>query len=381
MGGSVPKQFLSLKGKPLLDWSLGTFESCDFVAGVVLVLPEDYLEEESKRLKDDGTHSKLIACVAGGENRQESVSNGLKALPSEANWVAVHDAARPFVTSQLISATFTLARQIGAAIPTVSIHDTLVQVDEYDLLKRPIARNLVKRSQTPQIFTASMLAECHEMAQEDGMEFTDDATLVSHYEHRVATFSHYGENRKITTPADMEKIAMQKSNSASGIRCGQGFDSHRFDESRTMILAGVTFPGEPGLAGHSDADVLTHAVCDALLGASALGDIGQHFPDSDPAYKNISSLVLLEETVKMVRDHGFDIVFIDTTLVGDKPRIASRRDEMREKLASVMGIDPDNISVKATTTEGMTLIGNTEGLAAMATATLEIQGHNQAGTP
>lgn len=371
MGGPVPKQFLSLKGRPLVDWSLDAFEKCDVVAGIVLVLPEQYVEAEERRIRKLGKVSKLIAVVKGGKERQESVSLGLKAMPPLANYVAIHDAVRPFVTPQLITATYTLATQIGAAIPAVAIHDTLVQVDQSGLLVRPISRDAIRRSQTPQIFSSDILAESHEKAEKEGLMFTDDATLVSYYGHRVATFVHYGENRKITTPQDMEKITMQHSGKSFGIRCGQGIDVHALEEGRPLILAGVKFPSEKGLAGHSDADVITHAICDALLGGAALADIGVHFPDSDPAYKNVSSLVLLEEVSQMVRDHGFEISFVDATLMAEFPKISSRREEMRENLARAMSIDSDCVSVKATTTEKLGFTGQEEGMAAMAIATLK----------
>lgn len=371
MGGPVPKQFLSLKGRPLLDWSLDAFERCDVVKGIVLVLPEPYVKDEEKRIKEQGRTSKLVAVVAGGKERQESVQLGLKAMPPLANYVAIHDAVRPFVTPQLITATHTLATQIGAAVPAVAIHDTLLQVDEHGLLRRPISRDVIRRSQTPQIFSSDILAESHEKAVEDGLMFTDDATLVSHYGHRVATFVHYGENRKITTPQDMEKITMQHSSKSFGVRCGQGYDVHALEKGLPLVLAGVKFNAEKGLVGHSDADVMAHAICDALLGGAALGDIGQHFPDSDPAYKNVSSLVLLEEVSQMVRDHGFVISYVDATLMAELPKIGSRREEMRENLAKAMSIDSDCVSVKATTTEKLGFTGREEGMAAMAIATLQ----------
>jgi 2-C-methyl-D-erythritol 2,4-cyclodiphosphate synthase/2-C-methyl-D-erythritol 4-phosphate cytidylyltransferase len=378
MGGAIPKQFLSLRGRPLLDWSLSAFQNTSAVSGIVLVLPTDYVEDAARRLKDQGRDDKIIAVVAGGEDRQISVARGLKALPPTANWVAVHDAVRPFVTPQLIEATFTLAQQVGAAIPVVAIHDTLVQVDENGRLLRPISRDAIKRSQTPQIFSADLLADSHERAAEDKLLFTDDATLVAYYGHTVGTFVHHGENRKITTPADMEKITMQKLGNRSGVRCGSGYDAHRLVEGRPLILGGVRFPSEQGLLGHSDADVICHAICDALLGAAALGDIGRYFPDTDPAYKDASSLKLLEETSQMVREKGYEILFVDTTLVGEMPRIGSRREEMREKLAHAMSIDPDCVSVKATTQEGMGFVGRSEGLAAMSVATIQIADQEEA---
>lgn len=362
----------------MLDWSLAAFQNVEAVAGIVLVLPGEYVDDVARRLKAQGRDQKLLAVIAGGEDRQFSVARGLKALPPQANWVAVHDAVRPFVTPQLIEATFTLAQQVGAGIPVVGIHDTLVQVDEVGRLVRPISRDAIKRSQTPQIFRADILADSHEKAAQDNLLFTDDATLVAFYGHTVATFVHHGENRKITTPADMEKITMQKFGQGTGLRCGQGYDAHRLEEGRPLILGGVRFPSERGLAGHSDADVLSHAICDALLGAAALGDIGRHFPDTDPAYRNISSLALLEESTQLVRERGYSIIFVDSTLICEAPRINTRREEMREKLAAAMGIDPECVSVKATTQEGMGFCGRGEGIAAMAIATLELNANEDA---
>ena len=373
MGGAVPKQFLSLKGRPLLDWSLAAFQSCGFVPGIVLVVPEEYREEEDRRLAGEPRFGKLIAVSGGGATRQESVQIALKALPPEADWVAVHDAVRPFVTPQLIQATFTLAKTIGAAIPTVAIHDTLIHVDDNGMLVRPIVRDAIRRSQTPQIFRADIIADSHERAGKDGLLFSDDATLVSHYGHKVGTYVHYGENRKISTPQDLEKITMQKLTKISGIRCGHGYDAHPVADDRPLVLAGVRFPSERGLSGHSDADVISHAVCDALLGAAALGDIGRLFSPSDPAYKNASGRVLLEETAQMLRERGWEISFIDTTLISNFPRIESRREEMRENLASALSIDSDCVSIKATITGGLGFTGREEGMAAYAVATLSSQ--------
>lgn len=368
IGGPTPKQFLSLKGKSLIDWSITTFASMESVAGIVVVAPEDFLGEMEKLKKDN--EKKIIAITAGGQTRQESVFNGIRKLPPEAEWVAIHDAVRPFVTTQLIEATFTLAKQVGGAIPAVAIHDTLIQVDDSGMLIRPVSRDAVRRSQTPQIFNAEVLAEAHEKAEKDDLLFTDDATLVAYYGHSVASFVHYGENRKITTPQDMEKITMQKSAQVSSIRIGQGYDAHPFAEGRPLILAGVKFGTEKGLEGHSDGDVISHAICDSLLGAAALGDIGQYFPSSDPAYKNAEGKVFLEEVAELVRNKGWDITFIDATLIGEQPRITSRRELMREYIANALTIDADCVSIKASTTDKLGFEGKEEGLAAVAIATL-----------
>lgn len=369
----MPKQFLSLKGRPVIEWSLSAFQSCEEVEGIILVVPEDFAEETRKRLVEEKLTDKVIATIAGGRLRQDSVARGLNALPEDAEWVAVHDAVRPFVTPQLIRATFTLAFNAGAAVPTVAIHDTLVQVDEDNLLVRAISREAVRRSQTPQIFHAEILADAHEKAAREGLIFNDDATLVAYYDHQVATFTHYGENRKITTAQDLEKITMQKLAKGSRIRCGQGFDAHPLEEGRQMKLAGVLFKEDKGSASRSDGDVICHAVCDALLGAATLGDIGRHFPSSDPAYEGVSGLVLLEETAQMVRAKGYEIVYIDCTFIGERPRVASRREEMSENLAQALSVDTDCISVKGASTKGLGFVGRGEGVSAIAMATLQIQ--------
>ncbi len=363
-----------MRGRRILDWSLSTFDSIPEVRGIVVVVPEEFVEETQNRLNEEKTTEKLIAVLAGGGRRQESVLAGLKALPHHAEWVAVHDAARPFVTTQLISATFSLAQHIGAAIPTVAIHDTLVQVDEFGQLVRPISRNAIKRSQTPQIFALEILSDAHTRAADDGLVFTDDATLVNYYGHKVGTFAHYGENRKITTPQDLEKITMQKSAQTGVIRTGQGFDAHPFDEDRPLLLAGVHFNGHKGLKGHSDADVISHAICDAVLGAAGLADIGHYFPSTDPAYENVSGLVLLSEVAQLVNEKGFDISNVDATLIGESPRIGTRREQMCEKVAAALSIDSDCVSIKASTTEKMGFTGREEGLMALSVATLIVRG-------
>ncbi len=372
VGGPLPKQFLSLRGRPILNWSVDAFLKAESVKGIVVVVPKEYLEHARKHLEREINGSKSLNIVAGGETRQESVFRGIRALPLDVEWIAVHDAVRPFVTSQLIAATFTLAKQAGAAIPTVAIHDTLIHVDDSDILVKPITRQAVRRSQTPQIFRAEILAECHERANQEGLLFSDDATLVNYFNHRVATFPHYGENRKITTPQDLEKITMQSSAKGPGIRCGIGIDTHPLVEGRALFLGGVRFEGDRGLDGHSDADVLCHAICDALLGAAALGDIGQFFPDTDPAYKDAKGRTLLEETAQMVRKAGYEISFVDGTVIAESPRIYAHREQMRENIAQALSIDTDCVSVKATTTEKLGYLGRGEGVSSQAIATLRI---------
>jgi 2-C-methyl-D-erythritol 4-phosphate cytidylyltransferase/2-C-methyl-D-erythritol 2,4-cyclodiphosphate synthase len=316
-----------------------------------------------------------IVVTTGGATRRESVARGLDKLPSSASWVAVHDAARPFVTRELIDRCFAQANETGAAIPATPITDTILQTSEEG--GGIISRDKLRAVQTPQIFRVDLLRAAHAWAARIQADATDDAELVRRIGRTVALVEGDPANFKLTAPNDFaiaERILFQLEQPA---RSGFGMDAHRFAPDRALILCGVQVPHSLGLLGHSDADAAVHALIDALLGAACQGDIGRWFPDTDPAYKGISSIVLLEKVVGDLRVRGFTPLHADVTIAAQKPRLAPYIPRMRETLARSLGLSCDFVNVKATTTERMGYVGREEGIAAYAVAT--IQPHRLSG--
>jgi 2-C-methyl-D-erythritol 2,4-cyclodiphosphate synthase len=279
------------------------------------------------------------------------------------------------------------AAKHGAAIAAVPATDTVKEVGRETAVLATLDRSRIWLVQTPQAFRRQLLIAAHEAAAESGFEGTDDSCLVERLGHEVQVVPGDVENIKITWPADVTRSEQVMAPRQEGMlqqfrtRVGIGYDAHRFAEERPLVLAGVKFRESRGLLGHSDADVVCHAICDALLGAIGAGDIGHHFPDSDPGYKGISSISLLERVSNMVRESGWEIANVDTVVVAEEPRIASRIDEMRGALADAMGTDVDRVSVKGKTAEGMGFTGRGEGIATQAVATLcSNRCHSRAGT-
>jgi 2-C-methyl-D-erythritol 4-phosphate cytidylyltransferase/2-C-methyl-D-erythritol 2,4-cyclodiphosphate synthase len=293
-----------------------------------------------------------IMAITGGERRQDSVMEGLKALSDDVSIVLVHDAARPFATPDLTERVIAAARAHGAAVPVIPVPDTVKRLDG-DRVDETVDRSGLGLAQTPQGFRRDIIELAYrELA---GVDVTDDAAAVERLGLPVAVVSGEPGNFKVTTPVDLQLasvVANCRRGMGPGYRAGTGSDTHRLVKGRDLVLCGVKIPFEKGLDGHSDADVATHAVCDALLGAVAEGDIGVHFPPGDPTYKGISSLVLLEKVVAMVRERNCRVVSVDVTVVAEAPRLAPHVQKMRRSLAAVLDLDIQAVSVKATTTEG-----------------------------
>jgi 2-C-methyl-D-erythritol 2,4-cyclodiphosphate synthase/2-C-methyl-D-erythritol 4-phosphate cytidylyltransferase len=315
-----------------------------------------------------------VITVRGGLNRQASVSRALSHVPPDARLVAVHDAARPFVSAAVIERCFAQAERTGAAIPVVPVADTMLIVGESGSEEAP-PRDLLRAVQTPQVFRRDWLARAYEDAS-DGAA-TDDATLVRAAGHAVSIVDGETRNRKLTTPEDFRIARMEimlnereTQSAANQPRVGFGLDAHRLSPDRPLVLCGVTVPHTAGLLGHSDADVAVHALIDALLGAAALGDIGRWFPDSDAAYKGISSMLLLKRVVDGLAERGYRVGNADVTIVAQRPKLAGFIPAMRDSLAGVLGVDVGDVSVKATTTERMGYEGREEGVSAHAAAVL-----------
>lgn len=347
-------------GSSVLAHSLAAFDAHPAVDGIVLVAGanEALARAALKHLQ------KPARLVKGGATRADSVRAGLAAVSGE--YVAIHDAARPFVSAEVITAALEKALETGAAAPAVPVKDTVKQAAGGFVTATPPREGLFA-VQTPQCFSTALYRAALERAGQAPV--TDDCSVAERAGFPVAlTVGDYA-NRKITTPDDLpvpapgpQEQAAEKE--AAAMRIGHGYDVHRLVEGRPLILGGVTIPFEKGLLGHSDADVLAHAVMDALLGAAALGDIGKLFPDTDPAWAGADSLQLARRVAARLRDAGWQVVNVDATVLCQRPKLAPHIPAMRHNLAGALGVSPACISVKATTEEGLGFTGSGEGIAA-----------------
>lgn len=365
LGGPIPKQFMDIGGRPVIAKTLKVFEAMDEIDSIFIVTNEDYMEHCEAITKEYGI-SKIAAIVKGGAERQDSVYNALRAVSDTcAEYVLIHDGARPFVTGEVILNVLEGIVQRGAAVACIPMKDSLRRLAAEGGEKAAGGSCAVDRSeyfavQTPQGFRTSEILHAYERAYEDGYYGTDDASLAERAGIEVAVVGGDYANIKITTRED---LPME-------YRVGTGFDVHKFEEGRKLILGGVDIPYEKGLAGHSDADVLIHALMDALLGAAALGDIGRHFPDTDQQYKGISSLKLLEHVGSLLADEGYSIGNVDVTVIAQAPKIAPHIEEMRDNIAEILKLDKSRINIKGTTTEKLGFTGRKEGIAAEAVCAL-----------
>ena len=358
MGAPLPKQFLKQDGRTILEKTVEKFAGCDFVGNIVIVTGSDYQDYCCELFAKEIAEGRLTVTV-GGKERQDSVYNALLCLDAKGacddDLVLVHDGVRPFVSRDIIKAVAEKAGETGAAIAAVPPKDTIRHVEEGTL-----DRSRLCCVQTPQGFRMELLKKAFEKAAADGFYGTDDASLVERLGHAVAIVPGEYSNIKITTPED---LTME-------MRIGTGYDVHKLVEDRDLILGGVNIPYEKGLLGHSDADVLTHALMDALLGAAALGDIGKLFPDNDDSFKGISSIELLRRVKSALDDKGYSLGNADVTVICQKPKLAGYIDQMRANIAAALETDVDRISIKATTTEKLGFTGRGEGIAAEAVCIL-----------
>ena len=335
----------------------------------MLVVQEQQRGRAESLVRERG-FSKVASIAPGGEVRQDSVRNGLGMISPACEIVVIHDGARPLVTPEIIAASIKAARSDGAAIAAVPVIDTIKSSQDGRYVSSTLDRETLFAVQTPQTFARDLIEEAYERAYADGFFGTDDASLVERLGKPVSIVEGSYRNIKITTPNDVAaaEAIMAAQSAECGMRSaelplsrvGHGYDVHRFGAGRKLILGGVEFPGEEGLLGHSDADALLHAVADAVLGAAGAGDIGRHFPDSDPRFKDISSTFLLQHVAGIVKDSGWRVANVDVTLIAERPRIAKHADEMRANIAGALGIAPEQVSVKGKTAEGLGPIG--EGL-------------------
>ncbi|HHY12162.1 MAG TPA: 2-C-methyl-D-erythritol 4-phosphate cytidylyltransferase [Firmicutes bacterium] len=414
--GSVkPKQFVMIRGKTMLEWTARKVMSMPEVGGVVIALPPGYEGHESvKRMVASLTqdHPKDLITVTGGVTRQESVRLALGEIPPRVSWVMVHDASRPFVSEGLTRRVFEAAREYSAAICGIYITDTVKAVvpsrqQSLYFSHSTLSRDGIVTVQTPQVFRLGLLRQCHEIAGRDGFAGTDDSQLVERLGHKVAIVTGERTNFKVTFPEDFKLASVLLETEGAGnvesietsTLCGFkggldsrvdrvkkprrlrrryttaipvmgfGFDVHPLVPGRRCVLGGVEIPSQKGLSGHSDADVLCHAVADAVLGALSMGDIGKWFPPGDPEFQDAKSLDLLAE-IWSAAGRMSEVVHLDCTLVAEIPRLSPHMECMRHNISQVFSISIDKVSIKATSPEKLGSLGEEQGIAAFCAVTL-----------
>lgn len=360
MGAECNKVLLSLHGKPMLQYSIELFAGLEEVSSLVIVTRDVDCDLVQGLVEQMGLNG-WVQVVPGGAVRQESVLRGLRALPADTEWVIIHDGARPFVTAPVVRRGLEAVREHRAVGVAVPVKDTIKRVQD-SLVVDTLPRAELWAMQTPQIFSYELILKAHEQASAQGLVATDDCALVEALGHPVHIVPGEYSNIKITTPEDLPR--------SDEPAVGFGYDVHRLVADRPLILGGVEIPSEQGLLGHSDADVLTHAVMDALLGALGAGDIGEHFPDTDPQYAGISSMVLLSRVMALVQARGLEVGNADVVVLAQRPKLSPWKAAIRASLAQALGVAETRVNVKASTCEGLGFVGREEGIAAQAAVLL-----------
>ena len=381
LGGPQPKQMLVIGGRSILERSVQLLVGHPAVDEVVVALPPGLAAQPPAWLT---RAAKTVRVVSGGPRRQDSVANAFAAISDETDVVVIHDAARPFASASLVSRTIDAAVETGAALAALPARDTVKRVGPVEArhyrdsgpegphhVLETLPRDTIYLAQTPQAFRREVLAAALAYGAREVVEATDEATLAERAGHWVRLVDGETTNIKITTQEDlaMAEALARPAGQAAG-RAGVGYDIHRLVEGRPLILGGVTIPFERGLIGHSDADALCHAIIEAILGAAAAGDIGRHFPDTDPQWKGASSLDLLRRAAAVVGQCGLRVENVDASILAERPKLAPFVDQMRAKVAAALGVDIGRVSVKGKSNEGVGEIGRGEAIAVHATAFL-----------
>ena len=377
LGADRPKQFLEIGGRTILEMSIAALDASPRIHEIVVALPAEHVDAVANSFKSSVTTP--IHFASGGARRQDSVANALARTAPHADVIVIHDAARPFVTGELISRAIDGAQTYGAAIAALAVRDTVKQAgaakpDGSRLIRATILRESVFLAQTPQAFRRDILARALHESQD--VDATDEAMLVERLGLPVLLVEGDPGNVKITTPGDL--TAAQARLEGDGlnrrppmVRVGHGYDLHRLVAGRPLLLGGVTIPFELGLDGHSDADIVCHAVTDAVLGAAGIGDIGRLFPDTDPKWKGADSIAMLTGAVGKVHAAGYRVSNVDVTVIAQKPKLLPYLDAMRVNLAAALGIEPSAVSVKGKTNESVDSMGRGESMACHAVALIE----------
>ena len=361
LGGGMPKQYRLLGGKPVLRWAVEALIGHPAIRSTRVVIGAGQDEQAREAL----TGLDVGGFIPGGVERADSVRAGLDAIEGDA--VLVHDAARPFCPSTVVDRLVAQLEFCEGAAPVLPVDDTLARATSR--LDEPVDRTGLVRVQTPQAFRVGALRQAYSCWT--GATPTDETTVLMAANMDVAVVAGDQALEKLTTPADFER-AEQWLASRLVPRTGMGFDVHAFAGGGPIMLGGVAVPHARGLAGHSDADVVLHSVTDALLGAGGLGDIGEHFPPSDAQWKGASSDLFLRHAAELLRAKGAIIDHVDCTIIAEEPKVGPHRNAMRNRVAEILGLRPDQISIKATTTEGLGFTGRREGIAAQAVASIRM---------
>jgi 2-C-methyl-D-erythritol 4-phosphate cytidylyltransferase/2-C-methyl-D-erythritol 2,4-cyclodiphosphate synthase len=374
LGVATPKQMLQVGGRPILQHSFEVIEAHGKIDEIVIALPRDIALSPPPYLIST---RKPVRIVDGGSRRQDSVANAFAQISDRATVVVVHDAVRPFATADLFSRVIDEAARGGAAIAALQASDTIKEATAAPgvrIVARTIARESIYLAQTPQAFTRQVLQDAIHFGRQSTGHATDEAALAEGAGHPVRLVDGESTNIKITTAHDLNvsNSIFGLKESGSGMRpasrVGTGYDLHRLEPGRELIIGGVHIPHESGLLGHSDADVLSHAVTDALLGAAGAGDIGQHFPDTDRQWKGASSLDLLTRATAMVAAAGYVVSNVDAVIIAERPKLAPHIPSMRANLAQALGVDVSAVSVKGKTNEQIDALGRNEAIAVHAVA-------------
>ena len=378
VGTARPKQYLSLAGRSLLTYTMESLLAADPAAKLLAVIHPDDRALFDACVADLASEvaGRVLAPVPGGDTRQASVRAGLSALaaqPERPRLVLIHDGARPFPTRGLIERAKAAADQNGAAVPGLPVTDTIKQVDASGRIVATPHRAALRAVQTPQAFRFDLIHDAHVAADAAGArDLTDDAAIAEWAGHPVHVFEGDPGNMKVTSPQDVVAAEARLIRDCPDVRMGQGYDVHAFGPGDHVWLGGLKVPHSKGLVGHSDADVLSHAITDALYGALGDGDIGSHFPPSDPQWKGADSSIFLAAAADAVRARGGMIAHIDATVVCETPKVGPHRDAIRARIAEVVNLPLDRVAVKATTSERLGFTGREEGIATLAIATVRL---------
>lgn len=371
MSCDITKQKMTICGESILHRTVRIFASCDEIDDIIIATRADEVDWVKDEIKDI---TKPISVIVGGKSRAESSFNAYTVVSPKTDFVAIHDGARCLVTKADIEAVVRAAYEYGCATAGTKITDT-VKKRKNEFIEYTIPRDSLFAAHTPQVFSKAIFDKALNN-KANIFDCTDDNMLVEHIGEKIYTVETGKQNIKITTPEDIEyaEYIIKRREAMREIRVGHGYDVHRIVANRKLVLGGVEIPYDKGLLGHSDADVVTHAIMDAMLGACALGDIGRHFPDNSDEYKDISSLTLLKRVKDLVFKSGYEVVNIDATIVLQRPKIAPYVDQMIENISQILDLEYGRINIKATTTEGLGFTGREEGACAHAVVTVKNKG-------
>jgi len=369
--GKINKQYRILGSKPILSHGIKVFEENPYIDEILVVVKEEDVSFCKDQVIDPYGFHKVTQIIRGGQERQDSVYEALKKVNEMSSIILIHDGARPFIEDEQINALIHCLEVEKAATVGVAVKDTVKMIKEDEIVST-LDRTKLKAIQTPQGFRKSIIIQAYDKAYKEGFYGTDDTVLVERLGVTVKVIDGTYRNIKITTEEDMIIANAFNKDKKEDVkmRVGTGFDAHALIKGRKLILGGIEIPHSTGLLGHSDADVLVHAIMDALLGACGLGDIGKHFPDTDEKYKGISSIRLLEKVRQLLAVQGYQINNIDTVVMAQEPKLSPYIEGMRKNIGRALEIDIKDVGIKATTTEGLGFVGREEGISAQASVSV-----------